>query len=291
MNKLYKIIREEFVKFIKEYYEDEYDTEYEIKQNIFNDFLYKNTPDFTKHIPWQVIKFPRLKKIWEDYMRTGVVRDTRGLKDIKDIMIDNTIKIGILTALAGHTQWGDEEAFEENIGYWVDQQINCLFPQKKEDRSQLEIPFNNPKQGYVKKEPAPEPEPCEVQIHPFAQQLYDNYADEDLTKEKFRELLYEEMKGKFLDNYMDDSEHKMGGFISDYGLRPLQILLGQLMSNTEPENDIPIIDKMLNVIHQRSDIASWFVEGGSHALNQLSGYGDEEGESVISGKYKISDYY
>jgi hypothetical protein len=27
---------------------------------------------------------------------------------------------------------------------------------------------------------------------------------------------------------------------------------------------------MLNVVHQRSDIADWFVEGGSSALSQLS---------------------
>ena len=30
-------------------------------------------------------------------------------------------------------------------------------------------------------------------------------------------------------------------------------------------------DRMLNVVHQRSDIAEWFVEGGSRALAQLSG--------------------
>jgi hypothetical protein len=40
----------------------------------------------------------------------------------------------------------------------VDEQVNCLFPQKKEDRSQLEIPFQNPKQGYVKKDLHPNPD-------------------------------------------------------------------------------------------------------------------------------------
>jgi hypothetical protein len=35
-------------------------------------------------------------------------------------------------------------------------------------------------------------------------------------------MLYEEMKELFYEYYMDDPEHKMGGFISDYGLRPLQ---------------------------------------------------------------------
>jgi hypothetical protein len=36
---------------------------------------------------------------------------------------------------------------------------------------------------------------------------------------------------------------------------------------------------MLNVLHQRSDIANWFVEGGSHALAQLSGY--DRGEEAL----------
>ncbi len=292
MNKIYKIIKEEVRKFVKEYYdEDYYDREDEIKSEIFQSFLYKNNENFTKPIPWKVIEFGRLKKIWEDYMRTGIVRDTRGLEYIKDIMIDNTTKVGILTALAGHTQWSDEEGFEENIGYWVDEQVNCLFPQKKEDRSQLEIPFQNPKQGYVKKEPAPEPRPCNVQIHPFVQAFFNDNYDEDLGKEKFREMLYEEMKELFYEYYMDDPEHKMGGFISDYGLRPLQTLNNQLMRSTKPENDVPIIDKMLNVLHQRSDIANWFVEGGSHALAHLSGYDRGEEGTAISPAYRMADYY
>ncbi len=276
MNKLSKIVREEYIKFLNEVYDEDieytyYERQDEIKRELFSDFLYKNTPEFTKNVSWKVIPFARLKKIWEDFMTIGIVRDTRGLEMIKDIMIDNTLKVDIFTNLAGHTQWGDEEAFEENIGYWVNEQLNCLFPQKKEDRSQLEIPFNNPKQGYVQKPPAPEPEPCEVQVHPFAQQLYNYHSDEELTREKFYEILYNKMKDNFFEYYMDDPENKMGGFISDYGLKPLQDLLSQLIRTSDPKDEITTIDKMLNVVHQRSDIASWFVEGGSRALSQLSG--------------------
>jgi hypothetical protein len=281
VNKLYKIIKEEVIKFLREYdndtdwsyYEREEEREEEIKLEIMEDFLYKNNPNFTKHVPWTVVPFPRLKKIWEDYMYKGFVRDTRGLEMIEEIMVDNTRRVNIFTALAGHTQWGDQETLDENIGYWVKEQINCLLPLTgKVNTNQLEIPFNNPKQGHVKKEPVPDPEPCKVQIHPFAQKIYNEEYDEDtMSRENFCELLYEKMTARFFDYYMWDSEGIKGGFISDYGLEPLIKLVRQLHATTSPEEKLVLIDQMLNVVHQRSDIANWFVEGGSRALAQLSG--------------------
>ena len=276
MKSLKRIIKEECLKFLKEVYNDEeidYDSfnrENEIKGELFSDFLYSNTPDFTKHVPWTVVPFPRLKKIWEDYMNYGSVRDTRGLEMIEELMIDNTLKVSIFTNLAGHTQWGDEEAFKENIGYWVNEQVNCLFTPQKVDTSQLEIPFKNPKQGYVQKEPVEEPEPCDTTVHPYVQQFYNDNYDEDITRDKFYELLYEKMKDNFYEYYMDDPKGEKGGFISDYGLEPLEKLLGQLLRANTPEEKLLIIDQMLNVVHWRSDIAQWFVEGGSQSLSKLS---------------------
>jgi hypothetical protein len=275
MKSLRRLIKEEYIKILKENYDEidytQFDRQDELKRELFDDFLYHNTPDFTKHVPWSVIPFARLKKIWEDYMTYGSVRDTRGFEMIEDLMIDNTSKVSIFTNLAGHTQWGDEEAFDENIGFWVNEQLNCLFTPQKTDTSQLEIPFKNPKQGYVQKEPAPESEPCNTTVHPYVQQFYDDNYEEDITREKFYELLYNNMKEKFFDYYQDDPEGELGGFISDYGLQPLEELLVELLRAGTPEEKLLIIDRMLNVVHQRSDIADWFVEGGSSALSQLSG--------------------
>ncbi|MFA5207333.1 MAG: hypothetical protein WC428_01635 [Candidatus Paceibacterota bacterium] len=280
MISLRRLIKEEFVKLLKEinYNRDEdidydqFNREDELKHGLFDDFLYHNTPDFTKHVPWSVIPFPRLKKVWEDFMTYGSVRDTRGLEMIEELMIENTTKVSIFTNLAGHTQWGDQEALDENIGYWVDQQLNCLFKPQKVDTNQLEIPYDNPKKGYKQKEPVPEPEPCNTEIHPFIQEYFDdNFNPESMDREDIRGMLYDLMSGRFFDYYMNDPEGKMGGFISDYGLKPLEELLVQLLRATSPEEKLLIIDRMLNVVHQRSDIADWFVEGGSHALGQLSG--------------------
>lgn len=270
MNKLYNIIKEEFRKFICEYYDDGdyFELEDNLKLEIFQDFLDRNNANFTKHAPWNVIPFARLKKIWEDFMRYGHVRDTRGLEMIEEIMITNTTKVGIFTALAGHTQWGDEEAFEENIGYWVDRQLECIY-EKPVDKNQLKIPFDNPKQGFEKPE---DTNKCTTTVHPFVKQfIEDKYYGELPQQSEFREDLYEEMRNRIYDYYMEDSEHKLGGFISDYGLEPLLKLLNQLLKTNSAEEKIPIIDRMLNIVHQRSDIASWFVEGGSSALSQLSG--------------------
>ena len=62
MNHLLKIIKEEYQKFISEYYNNNtyFKKEDELKQQIFDDFLFHNNFDFTKHIPWKVIPFARL---------------------------------------------------------------------------------------------------------------------------------------------------------------------------------------------------------------------------------------
>ena len=252
--------------------EDVYTREDEIKRSLFHDFLYNNTPEFTKHVPWKVIPFSRLKRIWEDFMRYGFVRDEKGLEMIEDIMIDNTLKIAICTALVGHTEWGDEEAFENNIGYWIDEQLNCVF--HKFDKDQLEIPFDNPDKGYKLPEDL---SPCTTTIHPFVEKFIDeNFDIDQLNRDELRDRLYDELKNRFFDYYQSDPNNKLGDFISDYGLKPLQKLLKKLIFEaSSPEEKIPIIDQMLNIIHHRSDIAEWFVEGGSYALSNLSGHPTE----------------
>lgn len=61
-----------------------------------------------------------------------------------------------------------------------------------------------------------------------------------------------------------------GGWrISDYGLRSLVALARELIVCTDDMQKLVLIDRMLNITHQRSDLASWFVEGGTATLNRL----------------------
>ena len=59
--------------------------------------------------------------------------------------------------------------------------------------------------------------------------------------------------------------------LSDYGLKPLQDLLLKLVMAKSAEDKLVLIDQMLNVCHQRSDLSSLFVEGGTQTLNKLAG--------------------
>ena len=117
-----------------------------------------------------------------------------------------------------------------------------------------------------------------------------------MDRSDLREKLYDKMKEKIFDYYLVDP--KSGHlYISDYGLEPIMKLTMQLYNEDVPEKKLTLLDKILNVAHQRSDLASWFIEGGSAALSDLSGYevpdeerGGYDTKSAISGRYNMGDY-
>ncbi|MFA5366606.1 MAG: hypothetical protein WC333_01875 [Dehalococcoidia bacterium] len=199
MNRIQEIICEEIVNYLREV-DDETDWDlYEKYDQMKSEILYGFLDDKKRGVkdqPWTLVPFGRLKKIWEDFMIYGHVRDTRGLEMIEDIIQDNIIKLYVNTELVGHTSHDPDEDFEE-AGFTE---------QDKEE-------FYN----YINK--------------------FSDYA------------------------------------FSDFGGRRLGLttLLTHLRKARTPEEKVPIIDQILNVIHQTSDLAAWFVEGGSSALSQLSG--------------------
>jgi hypothetical protein len=210
---LIKIINEEINKYLNEWDDpnsewiyDLYDERDEIMRETIADFMQKPP---TARQPWKLIPFGRLKKIWEDAAKTGVVRDTQGLKMIQDRMIRNLLKLDVNTELLGHMQaYPEDETFE----------------------------------------------------------------DAGTTKEAFEEKI-ENWDNKYFDSPNGQLR------ISDYGLKPLWKYAEQLLNTKDPIQKIQYIDQMLNVVHQRSDMAENFVEGGSNALTQLShGAGEREWE-------------
>ena len=84
--------------------------------------------------------------------------------------------------------------------------------------------------------------------------------------------------------YVYSEDPKSGhNYISDYGLEPLERLLETLLDEEDINKKIPIIDRILEVAHPRSDLAGWLVQGGSAALSQLSGY-----EAELSGQEAVT---
>ena len=90
------------------------------------------------------------------------------------------------------------------------------------------------------------------------------------AEETFEEHGYEPVDGKNIDFYFDFLNTEFGAPVSDYGLDPLWKLAEQLMSAQTYEEKLVLVDQMLNVVHQRGDLAALFIEGGSYSLSELS---------------------
>jgi len=58
--------------------------------------------------------------------------------------------------------------------------------------------------------------------------------------------------------------------LSDYGIKPLFNLADKLVDEHTPEKIIVIINQILDVAHQRSDLSELFVVGGADAQYQIS---------------------
>ena len=80
------------------------------------------------------------------------------------------------------------------------------------------------------------------------------------------------------DNYISDSNGALR--ISDYALTKLEQKALELDSLDSYEEKLFKIEQILQTIHQRSDIASWFIEGGTPALSKLSGFERNEKETL-----------
>ena len=76
------------------------------------------------------------------------------------------------------------------------------------------------------------------------------------------------------ENVCNRFEDKNGrDYISDYGIRPLQRIYSIIFNAKTPEEKLYACDKALNVVHQRSDLAAMFVEGGQTTLTQIANQG------------------
>lgn len=71
--------------------------------------------------------------------------------------------------------------------------------------------------------------------------------------------------------------------LSDFAMDDLQGYAMELREADSAEEKLQIIDHILNVVHRRSDLASWFVEGGRSTLNALAGT-QEKAEEAIQNK-------
>lgn len=302
MKHINTIINEVLKNFLKENYDVDYDffeRKDELMRAILMNFIFKNNPDFTARVYWRVVPSARLKKIWSDYMTTGVVRDSKGLSMIRELMITNATKLYIMTELSGHLNGGEDPdvIFNENWGEYVDDYISRNIEREFIDPNQTEIPFDNPNEPNKIKDNGKNykilPLYDNIKNIPFDDYVEENGITNDSLKKAKTDLL-KILQNHFYGYYSVDS--KGNDILSDYGTEPLIKLTRQLMLEEDESKIVTLIDRMLNVVHQRSDLASLFIEGGSQALSDISGYDvpRDDGwggyQSKISGKYNMSDY-
>jgi hypothetical protein len=76
------------------------------------------------------------------------------------------------------------------------------------------------------------------------------------------------------DALLDMLEDEKGNYLlSDYGMKPLEALYTRLHRARTPEEQLQVVDRVLNVVHQRSDLAALFIQGGSATLNRIASQG------------------
>lgn len=102
--------------------------------------------------------------------------------------------------------------------------------------------------------------------------LYDDDNKENYVSDWSEAFEYIEEKGynNVLDEFMPtfSNGHDL---ISDYGLEPLAKICAELMETQNPNEIIVLINKALDVSHQRSDLSELFIEGGESSLDRISG--------------------
>lgn len=89
-------------------------------------------------------------------------------------------------------------------------------------------------------------------------------------EEKYEYTFTDKQWEKLLDSLEDKSGQ---WYLSDFGLKPLQNLALRLYNAETPEQKLHVVDRMLNIVHQRSDLAAMFVQGGTSTLQKIATQG------------------
>ena len=171
-------------------------------------------------VPWSKLPSARLKKIWLDYGKSGVIRDARGMQDIADQMARLIARLDQCNAIAGHDRYDPIDSYED------------------------------PASG----------DPVEF------------------TPEQ-REALVDGMEDK--DGHW---------FVSDYGLEPLRACAQQILRATTSEEQLHAVDRALNIVHQRGDLADHFIDGGSSTLQAIADQGGYEASDKPEWGWKRNEW-
>lgn len=109
-------------------------------------------------------------------------------------------------------------------------------------------------------------------VFPFDEfyDVFDDIERPDKSEEEDFSEIYDILYNKYdIDEYVP---HFSNGqpVLSDFGMKRLYELAKELIRQTKPEDIIITINKIMNVVHQRSDLSELFIRGGEESHSMIS---------------------
>lgn len=106
-------------------------------------------------------------------------------------------------------------------------------------------------------------------VFPF-DEFYDVFDDIERPEKKDFHEVYDILYNEYdIDEYVPQFSNGQP-VLSDFGIKPLYKLAKELIRQTKPEDIIITINKIMNVVHQRSDLSELFIRGGEESHSMIS---------------------
>lgn len=216
-----------------------------------------------------LIKPTMYQQALNEFTRTGRLEKfpTAYVYQWMGIIMKNTAIIRAITALAGH-----------DMGFPTDAVVDAFFGQDyeawEEYKNSLKHKGNfSPDFGWMGQEE-------------------DDFDEEEEVDDEEAATQYLEDNGYYSQMVLPDGSDAW----SDYGIQPLESIIMEYDESLEPEKVLVLINRALDVTHQRGDLASAFIEGGWNTLTRISngGYVNESIKAfhgspckdIVTGKFK-----
>lgn len=234
MSNILDIIKSEVNRFFLNENMDVHDW-YEIEDEIVRDVF--RMINSRQHVKFGLIPKNQYYSALQEFMKYGEFFRFPESKIFqwKDLILTNIAKLNVLTSIGGHTTHFPFDEFYDEFDY-------------------------NPDTGGGRS----------GEFSMWCKEKYEETGDDNYLKKynwNTASEFLEEVKN--IDDYLPLFSNGQW-VLSDYGLTPL-FKLGEEMANTSSTTElIVLINKVLDVSHQRSDLAELFIEGGSATLNYIS---------------------
>lgn len=190
-----------------------------------------------QHIKFYLIPKLQYQRALQEFVKYGEFMRFPEAKIFqwKDLVLENIAKLEVLTAIGGHTS---------DFPYY---EFYDVFDYNQETGDERDGEFSA-----------------------WCKMKYEETGDDDYTKDYNFQAAY-----KFLDEvkHMDDYLPLFSNgqwVLSDFGLQPLFKIGQELAENNNANEIIVLINRALDVTHQRSDLAEIFIEGGTPTLDAIS---------------------